>query len=135
MYLLSSIACSVCSLDLTGDEGSEDNSAMGLESVYRGSIPVGGQVIDELNDLMLAHDWTFEGRSGQTVTIRCDAAPGSDTDPRINLIGPDGEWLTSIDDGGSDLNALISNYRLPSDGTYTIKVDVFEFGEYILTVE
>lgn len=140
LLLFSSIACACCSgfnvLGLTDDQRSgEGNSALGLDSTHRGSIPVGGQVRDRLDSLTLAHDWTFEGRAGQSVTIRCEAAPGEDTDPRVNLLGPGGEWLIADDDGGADFNALISNYRLPSDGTYTIKVDIFTGGEYILILQ
>jgi hypothetical protein len=115
-------------------EGS-DNSALGLPSVDQGSVEIGGEASATLDTIFEAHDWTFEGESGQVVTISAAAAAGSSVDPRLNLLGPDGEWLTANDDGGSGTDALIEGYTLPASGTYTIKIDVFEGGEYILSVE
>jgi hypothetical protein len=92
-------------------------------------------VTASLDTIFEAHDWTFEGRAGQVVTLRCTAAAGAETDPRINLLAPDGSWLIADDDGGEGLNSLIANFELPADGTYTVKVDVFEPGEYVLAFE
>jgi hypothetical protein len=96
---------------------------------------MGDEVTGELNSLMEADDWTFEGEEGQRVTIRCEAASGEDTDPRINLLDPDGDLVDSDDDSGSGYDAILDNVRLPEDGTYTIKVDVFTEGEYVLSLE
>jgi SH3-like domain-containing protein len=115
-------------------EGS-DNLALGLPSVEQGSVEIGGEASATLDTIFEAHDWTFEGESGQVVTISAAAAAGSSVDPRLNLLGPNGEWLIANDDGGSGTDALIENYTLPENGTYTIKIDVFEGGEYILSVE
>jgi hypothetical protein len=114
------------------DNGS---SGLGLPSTFQGSLDMGDEVTGELDSLMEADDWTFEGEEGQRVTIRCEAARGEDTDPRINLLDPDGDMITNDDDSGSGYNALIEDYRLPDDGTYTIKVDVFTEGEYVLSLE
>jgi len=127
---------------LTLDEGQESdgqapetgNLALDMPSTHRGSISVGGQVTDELNGLFEAHNWTFEGSAGQRITIRCAAAPGTDTDPRLNLLGPGGELLAEDDDGGGERTALISNFGLPAGGTYTIKIDVWRPGHYVLTL-
>jgi hypothetical protein len=112
-----------------------DNSALGLDSNFRGRIEVGGRVDGDLDTIFEADDWTFQGRAGQTVTIRCNAAVGSTTDPRINLLGPDGSFLAADDDGGTNYNAILRNITLPTDGEYTIKVDVFETGRYVLRLE
>lgn len=103
--------------------------------VRRGSISPGSQVLGDLQDLFAIDEWTFSGSSGQVVTIRCQPAPGSGTDPRVALIGPGGEELISDDDGGGDLAALIEGYSLPSTGTYSIHVDVWSAGPYVLTLE
>jgi SH3-like domain-containing protein len=117
------------------DEGGDDESmVMGLPSTTEGTLVAGTAQEGELNDLFAAHDWNFEGTAGQRVTIRVEAAPGEETDPRATLVGPDGSVLTSDDDGGGGLNAEISNYDLPADGTYTIKVDVFNGGGYLITL-
>jgi hypothetical protein len=115
-------------------EGS-DNAGLELPSTEQGVVEAGGEASATLDTIFEAHDWTFEGEAGQVVTISVAAAAGSEVDPRINLLGPDGEWLAANDDGGSGTDALIEGYTLPANGTYTIKVDVFEGGEYVLTVE
>jgi serine/threonine-protein kinase len=117
--------------DLTGS----NNSALGLDASNQGTLSPGSQVTASLDTIFEAHDWTFEGRAGQVVTLRCTAAAGAETDPRINLLAPDGSWLIADDDGGEGLNSLIANFELPADGTYTVKVDVFEPGEYVLAFE
>lgn len=101
---------------------------------YRGSTGVGQEVTGSSAGTGGIHEWTFEGSAGQIITIRCDAPPGSATDPRVNLFGPAGNWLIADDDGGDGLNALIANFRLPSTGTYTIKIDFFTLGDYVLKI-
>jgi tetratricopeptide (TPR) repeat protein len=112
-----------------------DNSALGLRSSNQGTLSPGSQVTASLDTIFEAHDWTFEGQAGQVITLRCTAAPGAETDPRINLLAPDGSWLIADDDGGEGLSSRISDFELPVDGTYTVKVDVFELGEYVLVLE
>jgi nitrate reductase NapE component len=112
-----------------------DNSALGLSSNFRGTIEVGGRVDGELDTIFEADDWTFQGSAGQVVTISCNAAVGSGTDPRINLLGPDGDFIAADDDGGTNYNAILRNITLPADGEYTIKVDVFDTGRYVLRLE
>jgi serine/threonine-protein kinase len=112
-----------------------DNSALGLRSSNQGTLSPGNPASASLNTIFEAHDWSFEGQAGQVVTISATAAPGAETDPRINLLAPDGSWLIADDDGGDGLNSLIANFELPVDGTYTVKVDVFELGEYVLVLE
>jgi hypothetical protein len=64
-------------------------------------------------------EWTFSGTSGDYVTIAMNAQNDS-FDTYLELNGPDGRQLTYDDDGGGNLNSLISNFRLPATGTYTI---------------
>jgi hypothetical protein len=103
--------------------GSEDAVAMG-------SITIGGRANGGITDLFAVHDWTFDGSAGQTVSIQANAASGDSTDPRINLLGPDGMLLIGDDDGGQNNNALISSYTLPTNGRYTIQLDVWQTGRY-----
>jgi hypothetical protein len=112
-----------------------DNSALDLRSNFQGIIEVGDRVDGNLDTIFEADDWTFQGNAGQSVTIRCEAAVGSTTDPRINLLGPDGDFIAADDDGGINYNAVLRNITLPTDGEYTIKVDVFETGRYVLRLE
>lgn len=105
--------------------------ALGSEdAIPMGSIPVGGRVGGEITDLFEIHNWTFNGTAGQTVTIQGNAAGGDSTDPRVNLLGPDGTLLAGDDDSGQDANALISSFTLPANGQYTIQIDVWQTGQY-----
>jgi len=105
------------------------------QAAGRGSIAVGQSVQGHLDDLMAVDEWTLSGAAGQVITIRCSAAPGHETDPRVTVIGPNGQELASDDDGGDGFDALIAGYRLPQAGVYRIQVDVWSGGGYILTVD
>ena len=105
--------------------------ALGSEdAIPMGSIEVGGRVNGEITDLFEIHNWMFNGTAGQTVKIEGNAAGGDATDPRVNLLGPDGTLLAGDDDGGQDSNALISSFTLPANGQYTIQLDVWQTGRY-----
>ena len=101
---------------------------------HQSSIKIGEQVIDELNEPYETHEWTFQGQAGQEVTIRCAPASGADTDPYLTLVGPDRQILAEDDDGGGGYTALISNFVLPDDLTYTIQVNVWKIGAYDLSL-
>ncbi|WP_420643675.1 pre-peptidase C-terminal domain-containing protein [Candidatus Leptofilum sp.] len=128
-------------LDENGDgtfvfTNSDSDLALGSEdAVLKGSIQVGGRVNDEITDLFEVHSWTFNGTAGQTVTIQGNAAGGDSTDPRVNLLGPDGNFLVGDDDTGDDNNALISSFTLPSTGQYTIQIDTWQTGRYEIVLE
>lgn len=111
------------------------NSALGMEAEPRGPIALGETRGALLDSATKAHDWTFDGLANQVVTIQALAAEGTSTDPRITLLGPDGNYLIDDDDSGDNLNAIISDYTLPADGIYTIRVDVFEVGPYSLVLQ
>lgn len=114
---------------------SEPSLAVSFEdAIQMGSVPVGGRVEARIDDLFEIHNWTFDGSSGQTVTVQANALPGETTDPRVNLLGPDGALLTGDDDGGDNTNALIPGYVLPADGQYILQVDVWQTGDYELIV-
>lgn len=123
----------VLALALAGCSGPSSN-ALELRPVERGDIYLNEPVIDRLESLYDTHDWNFSGAEGQVVTIRAEAVPGDDTDPRINLVDNSGGRLAEDDDGGGGYDAQISDYRLPYTGNYVIKIDVFTGGEYELVV-
>ena len=83
----------------------------------------------------LAEVWLFEGRAGQRVTISL-REDNSGLDPILILVGPDGTELQYDDDGWGYPNAIIQDYRLPQDGTYTITALGFgsSSGAYALTL-
>lgn len=128
-------------LDENGDgtfvfTNSDSDLALGSEdAILKGSIQAGNRVNDEITDLFEVHNWTFNGTVGQTVTIQGNAAGGDLTDPRVNLLGPDGNFLIGDDDSGDDNNALISSFRLPIDGEYIIQIDTWRTGRYEIVLE
>lgn len=87
-----------------------------------GIIDVGDTIAGELTTDAQTGSYTFTGAAGDVVTIALDSA---DFDPKVILIGPNGTTLAEDDDSGPDLNALIREFTLPSDGEYTIVVDGF----------
>jgi membrane associated rhomboid family serine protease len=92
-----------------------------------------GQVIEtELSQASAA--WTFEGRSGQVITIITNS---NAFDAYLKLYGPDGVVLIEDDDSGLDYNAQIEAFRLPATGTYTIIIYSLDenFGWYELILE
>ncbi len=125
------------SLEVEGEGASlEVESGESVSSpIHRGSIDVGEQNTDELDGLFDLHDWTFQGQAGQKVTIRCAPAPGADTDPELDLLGPGGQILAEDDDGGGEYTALIPDFTLPEDGTYTIRIEVWTTGRYVLSLD
>ena len=111
----------------TGYDGGD-----GLDTNYQGNISVGGSAQGNLDSLFVADNWTFQGSSGQNVTIFVEAI--GDSDPRVKLIDPDGNVVAEDDDGGGGYSSMIQT-SLPSNGQYTIRVDVFTAGDYRITLE
>ncbi len=112
-----------------GPDGGDGYSTTGCYSISVGSSGTG-----TLSSLFEAHNWSMQGTSGQTITVR--ASGQGDCDPRVKLIDSSGNVLAEDDDSGGGANgrdALFST-TLPADGTYYLRVDVFQTGTYTLTV-
>ena len=62
----------------------------------------------------------FTGEAGQPVTIAARDNLAAGVDPLLVLLDTDGLPLTGDDDGGGELDALISDHELPADGVYTL---------------
>ncbi|MFN8372602.1 MAG: tetratricopeptide repeat protein [Anaerolineae bacterium] len=65
------------------------------------------------------YSMAFEGSEGQVITLQ---ASSSECDPIIVVLDPEGNPIAGDDDSGTSLDALISGFTLPSDGTYTLLV-------------
>jgi hypothetical protein len=87
-----------------------------------GVIDYGETIAGELTEDAQTGTFTFVGSEGDVVNIALDSA---EFDPKVELFGPDGTPLAADDDSGPDLNALIRDFVLPTDGEYTIVVDGF----------
>lgn len=109
----------------------------GLSTTGGGYITIDGSPVrDGVYDFYQAHNWVFEGEAGQYVRITAEAIGA--TDPRIVLLDPNGNYLTGDDDGGYShglgmWDAYLT-YTLPSNGEYTIRVDIWTEGDFMLAV-
>lgn len=102
-----------------------DGGAIALDQTVAGAIDPGGDT----------DAWTFQGTAGQIVTITVFADDLFFFDPTLELTGPDGSLVATDDDSGGDLQPLIADLPLPTDGLYTITVrafDEFATGRYQL---
>jgi hypothetical protein len=116
---------------LAGEQGNISNNDS-LPVTGGGATAVGQSVTGEITSFFEAHNWAFDGKAGQTVTIDVEGLNGMD--PRIQLLDPAGKVLAENDDVGDSVNAQII-YMLPADGIYTIRLDAFTVGKYRLTIK
>jgi len=85
-------------------------------------INVGDSVNGALNADNKFDLYVFRGESGDEVSVTMTAAPGTNLDTKLYLIGPNGAVVTQNDDiqPGENTNSLINNFTLPSSGQYII---------------
>jgi hypothetical protein len=84
---------------------------------------------------------TFEAQAGDFVTISVRSL-NDNLDPLVDLLSPDGVILANNDDHGSRsgslgrLDARISNFIIPEDGTYTAEVGGYRdsAGAFAITI-
>jgi hypothetical protein len=132
---LVAVACVCTSLTSTGTPlscGPDGGDGYTTTGCY--TISAGSSGSATLNSLSEAHNWTMQGTSGQTITVR--ASGQGDCDPRVKLIDSGGSVLAEDDDSGGGANGrdALFTYTLPADGTYYLRVDVFSGGTYDLSV-
>lgn len=99
------------------------------------ALQAGSEQYGYLNDAQPYAVYTFTGKKGNPVTISMRSAD-ENVDPYLVLLDSKGKVIAYDDDGGafvsgytdlrgqpiggSDVDALINNFKLPADGTYTI---------------
>lgn len=66
------------------------------------------------------HVYTFEGQTGQYVTIKMERISGT-VDPVVHVYSPSGDELASDDNSGGNRSALVRNLRLAEDGLYSVQ--------------
>jgi tetratricopeptide (TPR) repeat protein len=65
----------------------------------------------------------FTAQAGQTTTIQVTSVNPGEVDPVVLVVGPDGTPLVFNDDASDEtLDAVISEYELPTSGTYMLVV-------------
>lgn len=81
------------------------------------------------------HYWNFTGSAGDFISIVL--RPDARFDAILNLYGPDGRQLVSLDEGFSGDAEILSGLQLPADGEYTIMVLSFagNAGSYTLSLD
>ncbi|MEG3905559.1 trypsin-like peptidase domain-containing protein [Microcoleus sp. B4-C5] len=97
-----------------------------------GALVAGGPVLPSDNSLY--REYTFEGRSGQSVTISLES---TDFDPYVAIFGPNGRLVAENDDGSDSTKNSFLTVTLPATGRYRVIVNAYDAsgrGRYTLTV-
>ena len=72
-----------------------------------------------LNDANFYGDHKFDARAGERITIAMVRTSGN-LDPALRLYDSSATELAYDDNSGPGNDALISDFRIPADGEYTI---------------
>ncbi|MDQ2100407.1 MAG: DVUA0089 family protein [Tychonema bourrellyi B0820] len=97
-----------------------------------GILTVGAQRLPSDNSLY--REYTFEGRSGQSVTISLES---KDFDPYVALFGPNDRLVAQNDDENDSTKNAFMSVTLSATGRYRVIVNAFDAtgrGRYSLTV-
>ena len=81
-------------------------------------IEIGADVTVEMAQGLVAR-LRFAGSADQRITLAARDFLGAGVDPLLALLDGEGVPLAGDDDGGGELDALISGFELPEDGVYT----------------
>lgn len=68
------------------------------------------------------HQFELDGEREQVISIIAQGRPGDQIDPLLVLLDADGDVLAANDDYGDRVDAVILDFQLPSNGTYTVLV-------------
>jgi hypothetical protein len=66
--------------------------------------------------------FAFQGQAGQEVLVELEAAEGSDLDPVLVILAPDGSIIAEADDSNNSLNPSV-RLTLPESGSYSLRVN------------
>lgn len=109
---------------VTNDERAHADFARWIELIRTDVI---SETLDEAlarNPLRLregtVYRLTFDGTAGDKFQAAAQADVVSLADPLLVLLDPDGVPVTSDDDSGVNLDAIIANFILPATGEYTL---------------
>ncbi|HEC21775.1 MAG TPA: hypothetical protein ENI95_02530 [Chloroflexi bacterium] len=98
----------------------------------------GSSATGEMNDERVYHVYQFPLAEGEVVSISAIADTPGMPDTRLALYGPDGRYITAVDDVNppDDLNAVLSRFVAPLTGTYTAVVSNYggSTGTYTFSV-
>ncbi|MEO8607614.1 MAG: PPC domain-containing protein [Chloroflexota bacterium] len=113
------------SLTLTGTiappeatQAPESTAGAGSDTVvFKQDIAFGQTITTSITSDISAYSFHFDGKAGQHVTIPLTS---SDFDAYLQLQDSGGKLLIDDDDSAGNLNAIIQDFTLPADGTYSI---------------
>lgn len=94
-----------------------------------------GQTLESTLAPKAVHNWIFTGSAGELLTAVL--TPQDQFDAILELYGPDGRQLISLDEGYSGDAELFSGVELPLTGQYTLVVSSFagDGGRYALSLD
>ena len=81
------------------------------------------QISDALTEAAPLMRYPFSGHAGQSISVRLRS---DDFDAFLIIEDATGDTIASDDDGDGGLNALLEDFTLPQDGTYSIVVSSWE---------
>jgi Flp pilus assembly protein TadD len=92
-----------------------------------GLLPYGTVIQDRIGEAAAVHEYAFEARDGDLVSIRMEVVSGT-LDPLLILLDPAGNELARNDDDpqGAGRDAHLRDYFIPADGVYTIVATRFQ---------
>lgn len=101
---------------------------------FMGTVDLGIQRGDSLaanND----HFWFFSANDGESINLT--VTPTDDRDPYVELYGPDGTLLETIDGGGGGEAEELNDQSILATGMYSVRVGEFDFEpmSYLIIVE
>ncbi len=105
-----------------------------------GTLNTQGQATGAINGKNPGDAYTFQGKAGETVTIRLRATGGGSLDPYLALLDASGTTIASNDDENNTTRNSLITTALPTDGKYTIIATRFAQagggteGYYLLTL-
>ncbi|MBK8020200.1 MAG: PPC domain-containing protein [Chloroflexi bacterium] len=116
-----------------------EQSGLGGSIEFAIALTPGTPVRGSIGSARQMQIYRFEGRRGQSVTVRMDRR-GGDLDSLVIIADAAGRELIEDDDTGGGQNAAIIDFQLPADGVYLVLATRFErnagttAGEYELSV-
>ena len=117
-------------IQISSDPTEESNYAlmvMNAESYnfnFRGTLSPGEQRSDSL-PANSDHFWFFSASDGETISMQ--VTPYDQGDAYVELYGPDGSRLLTIDDSDNGEAEILDNHSILATGMYGIRVGEFDY--------
>jgi hypothetical protein len=108
------------------DSGAETgNFTLSVSEPHIAHIEYTQTIQDSLTTTEGSKDYVFSGQAGDEI-VATESSTDSNFDSYLHLLDSTGSELTSNDDNGGSLDAMIGPYTLPSTGTYTLRATTID---------